>query len=226
MDTQIPVISSEKRARFVVTFIVIVTALVVVNNTLGYVYAYVPALSQYSGLVREDLLDIYYTVIGLIGSAAGLMFIASSVSFIMWFWKAYGNLEKLGCWTLSARGWTIGCWFIPLANLYLPYMYMREMFDGVNDLLRDKNELNMKWASSRQVLIWWILFVCVFLFNQFSRQLDVFLFHNHGAYLVYLVTNIILWITSGILAVRMIRSYVAAEKELMTKPDNDDNLNL
>lgn len=224
MEQTYTITSSEKRARFAVTFIVIATALVVVQNTLGYVN--VQVLFQYSGLVREDLLYIYYTVIGLIGSAVVLMFIASSVSFIMWFWKAYGNLEKLGCWTLSARGWTIGCWFIPLANLYLPYMYMREMFDGANRLLTDKNELSRNRASTKAVLIWWILFVSLILFNQLSHELIPFLRSNRIAYSIVIATSSILVVISGIFAVKMIRSYVAAEKELMMKPNNDDNLNL
>lgn len=224
MEQTYTITSSEKRARFAITFILLTVSLSVLMGVMGYF----ELLIRNGTIALSDLniVNTYSIITRFLVVAYFIMFWASAICFIMWFWKAYSNLKELGCWTLGARGWTIGCWFIPLANLYLPYMYMREMFDGINDLLRDKNELNMKWASSRQVLIWWILFVCVFLFNQFSRQLDIFLFHNDGAYLAYLLTNIILWIASGILAIRMIRSYVAAEKELMTKPDNDDNLNL
>lgn len=224
METQIPVVSSEKRSRFAITFILLTVSLSVLMGVMGYF----ELLIRNGTIALSDLniVNTYSIIARFLVVAYFIMFWASAICFIMWFWKAYGNLKELGCWTLGARGWTIGCWFIPLANLYLPYMYMREMFDGANRLLTDKNELSRNRASTKAVLIWWILFVSLILFNQLSHELIPFLRSNRIAYSIVIATSSILVVISGIFAVKMIRSYVVAEKELMMKPNNDDNLNL
>lgn len=220
METQYTVISSEKRARFATVFILISVCITVLMGLVGSLGVLIRQGTFFA--VDQNVINVYIAVSGFVVLAFVMMILASAITFIMWFWKAYGNLQELGCWTLSARGWTIGCWFIPIANLYLPYMFMREMFDGVNDLLKDRNELNVKWASTRLVLSWWILSAMMVVLNQFTRQLDLYFLNNHGMYLLVLIVTIGFTVVSGILAVRMIRSYVEAEKELIALSQERD----
>jgi hypothetical protein len=62
-----------------------------------------------------------------------LMFIVNVVLivlFIQWFRRAYHNLHKAGEKNLaSSEGWAAGWWFIPIANWFMPYRIMREIWD-------------------------------------------------------------------------------------------------
>jgi hypothetical protein len=47
--------------------------------------------------------------------------LAAAAAFIVWLYRAYGNLPILGIVKpRHARGWAIGAWFVPLANLVIP----------------------------------------------------------------------------------------------------------
>jgi hypothetical protein len=48
-------------------------------------------------------------------------YVIGGVVFIVWFHRAYGNLGALGVdRPRHGRGWAIGAWFIPIANVFIP----------------------------------------------------------------------------------------------------------
>ncbi|MFF4447786.1 DUF4328 domain-containing protein [Streptomyces sp. NPDC001502] len=59
---------------------------------------------------------------GLVGTIQGNAVIVTGIVFIVWFHRVRTNAEGFapGADKL-ARGWAIGAWFVPLANLWLPY---------------------------------------------------------------------------------------------------------
>ncbi len=59
---------------------------------------------------------------GLVGTIQGNALIVTGIVFIIWFHRVRTNAEVFapGADKL-AHGWAIGAWFIPFANLWLPY---------------------------------------------------------------------------------------------------------
>jgi len=73
--------------------------------------------------------DTRQAVIGL--AQTGLQ-IALYVAFIMWFYRAYSNLPRLGV-TGGLRfgpGWAIGAWFVPFLNLVRPKAIANDIWKG------------------------------------------------------------------------------------------------
>lgn len=72
--------------------------------------------------VSDDELYRSERLTGLVGTIQGNALIVTGIVFVAWFHRVRTNADvfapgadKLG------RGWAIGAWFVPLANLWLPY---------------------------------------------------------------------------------------------------------
>lgn len=54
---------------------------------------------------------------------------AVAVAFLIWLWRIASNVPALGIGRLRwAKGWTIGGWFIPFANLVIPFLVMADLW--------------------------------------------------------------------------------------------------
>src|SRR5437870_1202350 len=101
------------------------------------------ALSLVSGLLQQDLLS--RAARGLVisaeeasandlrqGGIAVLQFavlIATAVAWLMWLYRAYGNLLHFGTRTTAySPGWSVGEWFLPFFNLVRAYQIMKELW--------------------------------------------------------------------------------------------------
>jgi hypothetical protein len=60
---------------------------------------------------------------------AGLLLIGTIVVWCMWEFRARSNLDAFGASGLRiSPGWSVGWWFIPFANLVMPYRAMSEVW--------------------------------------------------------------------------------------------------
>lgn len=75
-----------------------------------------------SAAVSDAELDHGYRLTGRAGMFQGQVTIVTGIVFIIWFHRVRTNAEVFapGADKLP-RGWAIGAWFVPLANLVLPY---------------------------------------------------------------------------------------------------------
>jgi Domain of unknown function (DUF4328) len=97
----------------------------------------------------------------LVGVSEVLVNIATAVCFLMWVHRARRNLPALGADGLKfTPGWTVGWWFVPLANLWKPFQAMQEVWWG-SDPDRDVANVN-DWrhnASSGPLGWWWAVWI-------------------------------------------------------------------
>ena len=97
-------------------------------------------------------------------SVYGMTQIVIVVLFIIWMFRSAKNNEALG--RTGARygpGWSIGSWFIPLANLLIPVMIMQDLWRG-SDVKRRRDDGNWRTASrSALVGTWWAFWIASFL---------------------------------------------------------------
>lgn len=83
-----------------------------------------------------------------------MVFIATCIVFIVWFHRARTNAGALAPDAqLRGRGWAIGSWFIPIANLWIPRQIAGDIWTA--------SELDGR--ASRAVLnAWWAAWVVTF----------------------------------------------------------------
>jgi hypothetical protein len=92
-------------------------------------------------------------------SAASSVFVLTQlvivVLFIVWMFRAAKNNEALG--RTGARfgpGWSIGSWFIPLANLVIPVLIVQDLWRGSNAGTR-RGDVGWRAASGSALVGWW-----------------------------------------------------------------------
>ena len=93
-------------------------------------------------------------------SLVGGLTIAVFVLTIVWQWRLAKNHELLGRpGTTFGPGWAIGAWFIPIANLVLPFLQFRDLWKG-SDAGLPRGSPDWKRQSTGALLwVWWGLFV-------------------------------------------------------------------
>ena len=81
--------------------------------------------------------------------------LAIAVVFIVWMFRAAKNNEALG--RVGARftpGWSIGSWFIPLANLVIPVLITQDLWRGSTPETR-RGDPSWRSASGSALVGWW-----------------------------------------------------------------------
>lgn len=79
--------------------------------------------------------------------------LATAVVFIIWFHRVRHNAEVFAPETQSRTpGWAIGCWFIPIANLWIPRGIAADVLraaqpDPYSGVLRHRGLLNAWWGA-------------------------------------------------------------------------------
>ncbi|GAA0374117.1 DUF4328 domain-containing protein [Streptomyces blastmyceticus] len=98
--------------------------------------------------------DVLYASAGL-GQMVSML--ATAVVFIIWFHLARINAEYFAqdiC--TMGRGWAVGAWFVPVANLWLPYRVAREVWQASAQSTPDGS---WRKVSHAPVKAWWFLLV-------------------------------------------------------------------
>jgi len=83
-----------------------------------------------------------------------LVRLGTVISFLLWLHARYSSLRLVG-WTSAnyTPGVAVGWFFVPLLNLYKPYLVVQEMWGATDP------ESNWTLGNSRVVLAWWVAFV-------------------------------------------------------------------
>jgi hypothetical protein len=96
-----------------------------------------------------------------------LLNIAIVVFFIQWFRRSYNNLHKLGIKDLSyTEGWAAGAWFVPIVNLFRPFIIMNEIWVVTQQVYTSSDEeLSKEEKSLYLVNIWWSFWIISLIFE-------------------------------------------------------------
>lgn len=93
---------------------------------------------------------------------ASLASVIGAVTFLMWLWRAYGNLRALGMQDQRLkRGWVIGGWFIPIANFVFAILLLADI-DRASDPSAPAVR-SPRWWTERPISaltwLWWAFYV-------------------------------------------------------------------
>ncbi|MGP3635139.1 DUF4328 domain-containing protein [Streptomyces sp. 24-1644] len=102
------------------------------------------------------------------GSFQGLAILATAVVFIIWFRRVRLNAEVFDASAQPMKpGWTIGAWFVPIANLWLP----RRIAGGIWTASAQTNaDGSRRTVSQAPMNLWWGVWVFSVLFSRFASK--------------------------------------------------------
>lgn len=103
-----------------------------------------------TGLARVQ--DSEHTAFALAGFTI-LMLIPTGIVWLLWQHRAHANLRALGVAGLRfSPRWAVGWWFIPFANIVMPYLAVRELWKA-----SDPNAGPIEWKApgGAAIIGWW-----------------------------------------------------------------------
>ncbi|MCX4694949.1 DUF4328 domain-containing protein [Streptomyces sp. NBC_01408] len=107
--------------------------------------------------VSDDSLDQADLLNGLAGILQVLALLSIAAVFIVWFYRVRCNAEIFRRDGFSqSRGWAIGGWFIPFANLVMPYRTAKQIWAASTQLGPDGAS---RQVSTAPLTAWWLVWV-------------------------------------------------------------------
>jgi hypothetical protein len=96
----------------------------------------------------------------------------------MWMYRASQNLHKVQLPQLEfSAGWSVGWWFIPIANWWKPFQVMRELYRGSLVIYGKASRANYRVQPFAQVVgWWWALWLVGNIFSNMAARLDFYEF--------------------------------------------------
>jgi heme/copper-type cytochrome/quinol oxidase subunit 2 len=140
-------------------------------------------------------------------ACTGIM-MGSLVTFLIWFYRAYSNLHEKAPNLKRKRYWAILGWVIPIVNLYLPYLIIKEMYANIAILTNNPSaqESIKKWTT---INLWWTLYILGWI-------LDIVYYISiyPKTSVIFDVVTYILIVPSVWLTVKIIQDYCRFEEQL------------
>jgi uncharacterized protein DUF4328 len=95
----------------------------------------------------------------------------TAIPWLLWQYRAHANLRALGVSGLKySPGWAVGWWFIPFANVVVPFLVMRELWKA-----SDPEASSLDWIARRATALlglWWASRLLANVFLQIGFVLD------------------------------------------------------
>jgi|SRR5262245_25113304 len=79
----------------------------------------------------------------------GIALLSTIIAFLYWLYVALRNLLRWGLRPRWGPGWAVGSWFIPVADLVLPLLVVREA----------ARRSGSGQSGSMLVVVWWVVFL-------------------------------------------------------------------
>lgn len=211
-----PLKPNEKRAAKAILIIRIILAIHFVSLISGY-FEYnllnrllngteLTPIEIHLNILRQYVIYIIYAVAHVI----------SIVFFIQWFRRAYYNLHQKIHYLNYKEGWAAGSWFIPIINLYRPYLIMRELFLETEEFLHKRNVPSIGKPRQTGYIWWWpcwllTLFISntIFQLSLEAKAIDLIIKLSLAE-----MGNTVLRMILCLITVRMIKEYASLERQL------------
>ncbi len=153
--------------------------------------------------VREGAIAIIYLI----------AYLSSAIAFIFWFRRAYFNLHQKVKNLSFTEGWAAGCWFVPIVNLFRPYVIMKEMYDETRSFILTRDGSFQLELTSKFVGLWWGLWILNNIIGQISYRIikDADTIPGLINSTTFDIVNSIIGVALAIVTIRVIRDYSNAE---------------
>ncbi|HEX6184113.1 MAG TPA: DUF4328 domain-containing protein [Pyrinomonadaceae bacterium] len=104
-----------------------------------------------------------------------VVYIALAISFLLWLHRAAKNLPALGNPQSKidyTPGWAVGWFFVPIANLFMPYKAVREVWEKSDPAIKTEVDLAFTPAASTPLLLgWWLGWIAMNVISRATSRL-------------------------------------------------------
>ena len=214
---------NEQRAKNAILLIWIVLALEIVNFISSYFQYDLLQTMVNGGSVSERTAMTNDGREQTLGIISFIIFFISGITFIMWFRRAYYNLNQKASLAYS-DGWAAGSWFVPIINLYRPYQIMKELYVETKKLLENKGISGEVNYTTNYLAWWWALWIIngilgqiVFRASLYANTIDELSFST----VMSMISNII-GILAAIITIKVIKDYSETEPALFEIEEEND----
>jgi hypothetical protein len=143
----------------------------IVNFILTFCDVYFPYMIPVEG---GEPVSIWMAFMGFVGLVQFPLSVITAVCFLMWVYRSYKNLKPLGAAeTDFSPGWVIGFWFIPFANLVLPFMNMREIWNKSDPGGYGRGAARGEGVTLGSLGTWWALWLIANLMANVSVYMQI-----------------------------------------------------
>lgn len=174
--------------------------------------------------IGSSLLFILDSVLSYTALLILVAAIASIVTFIQWFRRAYYNIGLKTGKMRYGDGWAAGAWFIPILNLFVPYRIMKELYEKTDQyLVVNSSEPYAERLKTDYVKGWWTLWIIRIFTSYISFKIEWSpLFTNTlgDENPFFSALGSVIEITLGIVTIIVIEDYSKAERLLVETEDN------
>lgn len=146
------------------------------------------------------------SAIGSLASVAYLIvFIASIIVVAMWIYRARANLRAAGIDGLEyTPGWSVGWFFVPIANLFKPFDAMRELWN-VSHVHSDSDTRN----TPSTLIAWWACYIVGSMLSRIGTRIP-----EEIGYLLEGISSLVL-IGSAWFLLQIVKSITRAQNDLL-----------
>jgi len=221
-----PLKPNGQRAKIAIVFIYIVLGFEILSLLSGYFqYNLLQEVSS-GGIMTPEAATANDTRERIVGILYLIAYIASAVTFIQWFRRAYSNLHLRVDNLSHPEGWAAGSWFVPIINLYRPFHIMKELQIDTCYVLAQKGVSKDENDSTQYIGWWWSLWIL----NNFIGQF-VFRYSLNAESIAELTTSTVasmvgnlVGIPLALLTVKVIKDYAKLEPLLQEIKETDPNV--
>jgi hypothetical protein len=145
-----------------------------------------------------------------------LLLLATAIAWCIWQHRAQRNLHDLGRAGLRfTPGWAAGWWFVPVANLFMPFLSVRELWKASAPL--GDGSAWPRTATWPVIGWWWVSWIAakpIGWIARFMRTSD----DPHAVVVAnyWWMASSALSVIAAILAILVVRSVIERQKALMT----------
>ena len=173
--TPAPFTSAHTRATITKTLLIVgalIAGLMLVIETLTFVY---PLPTEDQELDQNVIGAVLAVLMVLIGLLAFVVYVTTVVFFLMWLYRANNNLKRFNSWARLeySAGWAVGSFFVPFANLIVPYRAVREVWQKSGT---PEESVYAEPSPPGFFPVWWV----VWLFSGFADNISFRLSFNEN----------------------------------------------
>jgi Domain of unknown function (DUF4328)/Septum formation len=145
------------------------------------------------------------------GAALLATFVVSTILWLLWFHRAYRNVESFGSVDerYSSR-WAVGAWFVPIANLFVPKQIANDIWRGTD---RQPHPGFAEPPVAPLVHWWWAAWLVANLLGNLSFRLidDARTLDAERTAVAVDIAAGISFVVAGVLALRFVRAVTERE---------------
>ena len=187
----------------------------VVATILLIVTAAYSALEVWASFTWEQRDIEFWNMLERLESGYVVLYLLTAAAFIAWSYRAHSNLDLFGRGKLTHEHWaTLGWWFAPIANTWMPY---RVIFETARGSVAPPSDPAWKATKLPSIVVWWTgLFIGGLVARIVATALsaDVYSYEGVDRAITVIGLSFIVWGVAAVAAIRMMWTIRQAQRHI------------